>query len=265
MYEKTDEITHLLLPVCPLQALIAANMQSILVLLWLNLPAHHQHEGQPMRDTEHIYQRLEGSQWRHIWVVGDIHGCFTLLKQKLREGRFDPWQDLLVSVGDVIDRGPDCLLCLRLLDERWVRAVRGNHEQMAMDALGAAQGALWAMNGGDWYYALPENQQQRAAMAVENCHQLPWIIELHCQTGKHVIAHADYPHDHYEWQKQVDLHQVLWSRARLSLGRGGKGISGADHFWFGHTPQRQRVDIGNVHYIDTGAVFGGDLTLVKLQ
>ncbi|EGA1634032.1 serine/threonine protein phosphatase, partial [Shigella flexneri] len=32
---------------------------------------------------------------------------------------------------------------------------------------------------------------------------------------------------------------------------------GADHFWFGHTPLRHRVDIGNLHYIDTGAVFGG--------
>ncbi|EFX4580208.1 serine/threonine protein phosphatase, partial [Shigella flexneri] len=27
--------------------------------------------------------------------------------------------------------------------------------------------------------------------------------------------------------------------------------------WFGHTPLRHRVDIGNLHYIDTGAVFGG--------
>ncbi|EMQ4513391.1 serine/threonine-protein phosphatase, partial [Shigella flexneri] len=26
---------------------------------------------------------------------------------------------------------------------------------------------------------------------------------------------------------------------------------------FGHTPLRHRVDIGNLHYIDTGAVFGG--------
>ncbi|EFV6467531.1 serine/threonine-protein phosphatase, partial [Shigella flexneri] len=24
-----------------------------------------------------------------------------------------------------------------------------------------------------------------------------------------------------------------------------------------HTPLRHRVDIGNLHYIDTGAVFGG--------
>ncbi|HFW9305536.1 TPA: hypothetical protein ACIDP8_004397, partial [Shigella sonnei] len=66
-------------------------------------------------------------------------------------------------------------------------------------------------------------------------------------------------------QKDVDLHQVLWSRSRLGERQKGQGITGADHFWFGHTPLRHRVDIGNLHYIDTGAVFGGELTLVQLQ
>ena len=88
-----------------------------------------------MRQPDTIYQRIEGTRWRHVWVVGDIHGCFSMLMDKLRQCRFDPWQDLLVSVGDVIDRGPDSLRCLALLPEAWVVAVRGNHEQMALDAL----------------------------------------------------------------------------------------------------------------------------------
>ena len=67
-----------------------------------------------------IYQRIDGTQWRHVWVVGDIHGCFSMLMAKLRQYRFDPWQDLLVSVGDVIDRGPDSLRCLKLLRKRWI-------------------------------------------------------------------------------------------------------------------------------------------------
>lgn len=55
------------------------------------------------------------------------------------------------------------------------------------------------------------------------------------------------------------------ARSRLSERQKGQGITGADHFWFGHTPLRHRVDIGNLHYIDTGAVFGGELTVVQLQ
>ncbi|GHO26354.1 hypothetical protein MY013_21650 [Escherichia coli] len=136
---------------------------------------------------------------------------------------------------------------------------------MAMDALASRQMSLWLINGGDWFIALADNQQKQAKTALEKCQHLSFILELHSRTGKHVIAHADYPDDVYEWQKDVDLHQVLWSRSRLGERQKGQGIAGADHFWFGHTPLCHRVDIGNLHYIDTGAVFGGELTLVQLQ
>lgn len=209
---------------------------------------------------DNAYQRVEATRWRHVWVVGDIHGCFSLLMAKLRLCHFDPWQDLLVSVGDVIDRGPDSLRCLKLLRKRWIIAVRGNHEQMGLDALATGEQFLWFMNGGSWF---AQAEQPAATTALETCRQLPWILELRCQNGIHVIAHADYPDDNYQWQKEVDLQRVLWDRTRLM--NKGNGIRGADHFWFGHTPLCQRLDHENLHYIDTGAVFGGELTLVQLQ
>ncbi|WP_196209279.1 protein-serine/threonine phosphatase [Citrobacter sp. Res13-Sevr-PEB04-36] len=213
-----------------------------------------------MRHSAPVYQRIEGTRWRHVWVVGDLHGCFSMLMAKLRQCRFDPWQDLLVSVGDVIDRGPDSLRCLALLRTKWMVAVRGNHEQMALDALKTGEKLLWQMNGGEWF---THAVQPAAEYALEVCQQLPWIVELRCQNGVHVIAHADYPDDEYQWQKNVDLQRVLWDRSRLINKNGG--IGGADHFWFGHTPLRHRLDVDNLHYIDTGAVFGGELTLVQLQ
>lgn len=182
-----------------------------------------------------MYQHLDGSGWRNIWLVGDLHGCLAQLTAKLRLLRFDPYQDLLISVGDLIDRGPQSAACLGLLDCRWFRAVRGNHEQMA---------PLFA-----------------------RCRQLPLIIELCASSQTHIIAHADYPASSYRWQQPVDASQVLWNRQRLTdhlAGRHG-AIGGADHFWFGHTPLKQRYDSDNQHYIDTGAVFGGELTLVQLQ
>lgn len=213
-----------------------------------------------MEQPDNIYQRVEGTNWRHVWVVGDLHGCFSLLMAKLRQCHFDPWQDLLVSVGDVIDRGPDSLRCLQLLRETWIVAVRGNHEQMALDALATGETFMWIMNGGSWFSSVA---QPAATIALKECQQLPWIVELHCQNAIHIIAHADYPDDEYHWRKDVDLQRVLWDRSRLT-GKGG-GIRGADHFWFGHTPLRHRLDRDNLHYIDTGAVFGGELTLVQLQ
>ncbi|WP_204578173.1 protein-serine/threonine phosphatase [Citrobacter cronae] len=213
-----------------------------------------------MGQPDNIYQRIAATNWRHVWVVGDLHGCFSLLMAKLRQCHFDPWQDLLVSVGDVIDRGPDSLRCLRLMRKSWIVAVRGNHEQMALDALATGEQLSWFMNGGAWF---AHADQPAARLALEACRKLPWILELRCRSGIHVVAHADYPDDEYQWQKEVDLQRVLWDRARLM--NNGNGIRGADHFWFGHTPLRHRLDRDNLHYIDTGAVFGGELTLVQLQ
>lgn len=63
-----------------------------------------------------------------LFVVGDLHGCYTLLMNKLEELEFNFQQDLLVSVGDLVDRGQENLECLSLINEPWFKAIRGNHE-----------------------------------------------------------------------------------------------------------------------------------------
>lgn len=214
-----------------------------------------------------MYQRIYGCDWRNIWLVGDLHGCFARLMAALRERKFDPYQDLLLSVGDLIDRGPQSAECLDLLRYRWVYAVRGNHEQMALEALADGDMRLWEMNGGDWYTQRAASQKQRLTALIARCRRLPLIIELHSGEQVHVIAHADYPAAVYRWQRVVDEQQVMWRRQRLTDHLAGRhaAIAGADHFWFGHTPLKRRYDSDNQHYIDTGAVFGGELTLVALQ
>lgn len=214
-----------------------------------------------------MYQKIEGQQWRDIWVVGDIHGCYAQLMAALRARKFNPYKDLLISVGDLIDRGPESLKCLALLECAWFNAVRGNHEQMAIDALSAAERTIWLMNGGQWFSALSTEDQATAHRLINHCDTLPYILEVACADEKHIIAHADYPSAVYAWQKSVDRHAVLWNRNRLNAHFSGQGerIGGADHFWFGHTPLKQRYDAENQHYIDTGAVMGGRLTLVQIQ
>lgn len=214
-----------------------------------------------------MYQKLDGGNWRHVWVVSDLHGCYQELTRELQRCRFSPREDLLISVGDLIDRGRDSVKCLQLLNEKWFYAVRGNHEQMAIDALEYNEVMLWSMNGGIWFGNLKDLQKQQARELLISCGNLPYIIEITCGNGLNVIAHADYPSATYVWQKPVDRQRVLWDRNRLMglMAGKGEGISGADHFWFGHTPLKTRCDFGNLHYIDTGAVFGGVLTLAQLQ
>ena len=215
-----------------------------------------------------IYQRINGADWRNIWVVGDLHGCYTNLMNRLDGVGFDPAQDLLVSVGDLIDRGSENVECLELITMPWFRAVRGNHEQMMIDGL-SAHGNVnhWVANGGGWFFYLDYDKEILAKALAHKATELPLIIELVTGNRKVVICHADYPHNEYEFDKPVPEEMVIWNRDRVSDAQDGNvsEITGADLFIFGHTPARQPLKFANQMYIDTGAVFCGRLTLVQIQ
>ncbi|HCD6001649.1 TPA: metallophosphoesterase [Enterobacter hormaechei] len=215
-----------------------------------------------------IYQRINGADWRNIFVVGDLHGCYSNLMGKLEELKFDTKQDLLISVGDLIDRGAENVECLELITMPWFRAVRGNHEQMMIDGL-SAHGNVnhWVANGGGWFFYLDCDKEILAKALVHKASELPLIIELVTGNRKVVICHADYPHNEYEFNKPVPEAMVIWNRERISDAQDGivSEITGADLFIFGHTPARQPLKYANQMYIDTGAVFCGNLTLVQVQ
>lgn len=217
-----------------------------------------------------IYQRVNGADFRNVWVVGDLHGCYTNLMGRLYELKFDTAQDLLISVGDLIDRGSENVECLELITMPWFRAVRGNHEQMMIDAIEAGYGskeAHWRQNGGGWFFYLDYDQDRLAKSLVRKAAELPLIIELVTGDRKVVICHADYPHNEYAFDKPVPEEMVIWNRDRVSYGHRGKAseITGADLFIFGHTPASEPLKFANQMYIDTGAVFCGNLTMVQVQ
>ena len=41
-----------------------------------------------------------------VYAVGDLHGCLKPLKCLLEQVSFDPAQDQLWLVGDLVNRGP---------------------------------------------------------------------------------------------------------------------------------------------------------------
>src|SRR5690606_8090567 len=58
-------------------------------------------------------------------AVGDIHGHFTALQRELDRIDFDPAVDRLFSVGDLVDRGPECEDVIKWLNYPWFHPVRG--------------------------------------------------------------------------------------------------------------------------------------------
>jgi len=64
------------------------------------------------------------------YAVGDVQGCYAEFCDLLEKIHFDPTQDCLWLVGDLVNRGPDSLGVVRLVRtfEDSVRTVLGNHD-----------------------------------------------------------------------------------------------------------------------------------------
>lgn len=64
------------------------------------------------------------------YAVGDVQGCWKSLQCLLENVDFDPRHDVLWSVGDIVNRGPQSLECLRFFVQLGAsaRVVLGNHD-----------------------------------------------------------------------------------------------------------------------------------------
>lgn len=194
------------------------------------------------------------------YVVGDIHGCFSKLQECLHEIGFFPTTDRLFSVGDLVDRGPESEDCAEWLAKPWFHAIRGNHEQMAIDASkGLYDPAIYAFNGGQWFLNLTEDHKNWYADLFS---KLPLWIEIETANGKVGLVHGDAPVD---WNLINDFHEhwLLWGRTRITR-KHTTPVENIAKVYSGHTPVKTKMIYGNVHFIDTGAVFGGPFTIEKL-
>lgn len=74
----------------------------------------------------------------NLLIVGDVHGCYHTFK-KLVEENWNPEEELLIQIGDLINKGPHSGLCLkywRKLEKKHPERtilIRGNHEQFLID------------------------------------------------------------------------------------------------------------------------------------
>src|SRR5208282_120539 len=61
-------------------------------------------------------------------IVGDIHGCIVEFNELLKKVSYNPQEDRLILLGDLIDRGPESLAVLEKARKMDVECVMGNHE-----------------------------------------------------------------------------------------------------------------------------------------
>lgn len=91
---------------------------------------------------------------QRIFFIGDIHGCNLTFRKMVHDIIGLRKEDVLYCVGDYIDRGPDSKgvvdFILHLQEHEYqVYTIRGNHEQMLLEAGDNVNNSrLWMLNGG---------------------------------------------------------------------------------------------------------------------
>lgn len=198
-----------------------------------------------------------------IIAIGDIHGCLDKLEDLLQKVGVVQAKDLLVFLGDYIDRGPDPRGVIELVSgmkassPRRVRCLMGNHERMFLDYIEGRDQGQFLMNGGEKTIASYYEPGKGLSIPERHMNFLT-SLEPFFETDTHIFVHAGLrPGVPLERQKEEDL---LWSRSAfiVSLHDWGKTVV------FGHTHFETPFVMKNKIGIDTGAVYGGPLTALIL-
>ena len=194
------------------------------------------------------------STGRRTIVIGDVHGCFQELQDLLRAVMAEP-SDRLISVGDLISKGPDSRSVIE-----WAMAtpnlecVLGNHELRLRRHWRAgslsdekAHDALTYRQFGDSY--------ARAMRFIDR-----WPLTV--SGPGFLVVHAGFdPREGLEWQSPARL----TSMRRLGDGRPWyEAYRERTLVVFGHWAKLQPVARPNAVGLDTGCVYGGSLTALIL-
>jgi len=209
-----------------------------------------------------------------LWAVGDIHGCYNLLMTRLKEIGFDFENDLLVAVGDLVDRGTQNIECIELLSKPWFTSVRGNHEDLCIGGLhNESYKRCHVANGGEWFYMLDGQAMYNIAKTFA---ELPVVLEINHNGKKFGFVHGHIEQNNWDEFKETFTQEptafrdpselAMWGRERLNdENQQYTHVSGVDAVIMGHTVTQKPCKRDNCYWIDTGAVHWGTMTILDLS
>jgi serine/threonine protein phosphatase 1 len=179
------------------------------------------------------------------FIVGDLHGCRSMLDALLAQVQFDTETDRLFAVGDLIDRGDDSQACLDLLREPWFFSALGGHEAMLLaywsplvsdDAKQCQyRGAFHQTAGTSWVRQISESEKQDYLALLKN---LPFVHVVGAEKDRFQVFHAERcDNDSLDFLADADLddpQDSTWAKPRWIDGFGSDG-SWHDHLLWGRS------------------------------
>jgi serine/threonine protein phosphatase 1 len=195
-----------------------------------------------------------------VIAIGDIHGCASALRKVIE--LIDPQQDdVLIPLGDCVDRGPDSrevideLLSLR--ERCRLVPILGNHEEMMLNFLdGRPQPDNWLLCGGQETLDSYTRLDKRGTIPREHLDFIRTWVD-YAETNSHFFAHGGYHPD----QRLPDQRWQMWRWHSLRQMVPGPHVSGKTAV-VGHTSLKdgEVLDVGHLVCIDTYCWGGGWLT-----
>lgn len=212
--------------------------------------------------------------FQRIYAVGDVHGNLkelATLIDFISQERPITEHDLVVFIGDYIDRGPDSrgvIEYLRAFCQKNpnTQCLQGNHEEMLLSFLGLSgeHGEFYLANGGaqclESYGIDPTMERSEIVRAlppgdIDFIQGLPVGVIV----DNYILVHAGIrPEVPLEMQ---DPHDLRWIRHDFinNQHRFGKTVV------FGHTSFNELfIDLPYKLGIDTGIAYGNALSIVEL-
>tara|TARA_B100000586_G_scaffold267471_1_gene242201 strand:+ start:260 stop:1099 length:840 start_codon:yes stop_codon:yes gene_type:complete len=142
------------------------------------------------------------------YAIGDIQGCFLELKGLLDLINFDPAQDRLWFVGDLINRGPDSLRTIEFIYKikHSCNVVLGNHD---IHFLAIAEGIRKPFKT-DTLNELLKSEHLNLYKKWLRDQNLLYYEDIQCEEGikTYLMTHAGIP-PHWSWQDSLEASQEI--------------------------------------------------------
>ncbi len=190
------------------------------------------------------------------FVIGDLHGCYDEFIELSNQIGITK-NDLVISLGDIVDRGNKSVELYNYFKNRENSIVlMGNHERKHQRGILSYSQEIVKVQFADEYIEF-----------VKWTETLPYFFE----TNEAIIVHAFFEHDKNLQEQKQEVLSGTTSGSKYLENKYEEGKFWSDYYKgekpiiYGHHVVGDKPKIYNNTYgIDTGACHGGKLTIIEL-